>query len=139
MNTIDSHLKHISSSSLGSVKDQLVILDVQINRHKENTAQGIVMVEELINDLRTLVEIGGVSPNEIQSKLSSELSDKGQQIARHLSSQKGENLRMTEDISDVKVAFSELTIAMKNCQAKLAKLRKRINGTSGSGEPVFLT
>lgn len=125
MNT-DSGLKDITGSNLYSIKDKLMMLDEKITANNQEMAQQLVTTQEFLNELVDINKRATNTPQTIHKEVISECNEKEDQINKHISHQKAENLRINTELSDLKTAHSEFQIALQVCQRKLAELQSRI-------------
>jgi hypothetical protein len=122
----DSGVKDITGSNLYSIKDKLTMLDEKITVHNQEMAQQLVSTQDFLNELVEINKRATNTPQTIHKEVISECNEKEDQINKHISHQKAENLRINTELSDLKTSHSEFQIALQVCQRKLAELQTRI-------------
>ncbi len=125
MNT-DSGVKDITASNLYSIKDKLMMLDEKITGNNQEMAQQLIATQDFLNELIEINKRATNTPQTIYKEVISECNEKEDQISKHMSHQKAENLRINTELSDLKTAHSEFQQTLQVCQRKLAELQVRI-------------
>jgi|LakMenEpi03Aug12_release.lakeMendotaPanAssembly.Ray.scaffolds.fasta_scaffold1053738_1 hypothetical protein len=125
MNT-DTLAKDLTSSTLYSIKDKLSMLDEKVTSHNQDMAQNLVAINDFCNELIEINKKATNTPQVIQKEVTNECNEKEEQIGKHISHQKAENIRITNELEDLKAAHTDFTAALQICQRKLNELQSKI-------------
>ena len=109
-----------------SIKDKLMMYETMVSDNNSTLANMNSNINQFIEELSDLTKKTNNTTSYICKDVSADCMEKQEYIQRHMGQQKAENIRLNNEISDLKVANNEFKNTIALCQKKLEDLRQKI-------------
>ena len=119
-------MKELTGSNLYSIKDKLLMFEDKVGNLAHEMSANLGGVIEFQNDLVDLNKKAANTPVMIHKEILNECNEKEEQINKHISHQKAENLRINNDLNDLKNCHEDFGRQLEFAQKKLHELELRI-------------